>query len=372
MRILHTVEFYHPAIGGAERVVQRISEGLVARGHEVVVATSHDPRRDNTVLGGVQIASFKVTGNHVRSMRGEVAGYQAWIGRERFDVVMNYAAQAWPTDAALPVLRRIGGAKVLATCGFSGMYGVRRLVYASYFRMLAKRIREYDALVYHTATGADAAFGHRYGGGEQVVIPNGVDAREFGTADSGFRDRHGIQSRYMLLHVGNHYRIKGHRDLMLIPNLVRGLDVTLVVIGDDAGGARSCWAACSRAARRDSGVSLLSGVPRQEVVAAFSEADLLLLTSGFEVAPLVLVEAMAAGVPFVSYDVGNARELAGGLVVAGRKAMGGAVRVLLEDQDQRRALSRAGRAQARGLEWETIIDRYEALYAGIVDRKRSA
>jgi len=39
MRLILTVERYAPAIGGAERVVQRIGEGLAARGHGVTVVT---------------------------------------------------------------------------------------------------------------------------------------------------------------------------------------------------------------------------------------------------------------------------------------------------------------------------------------------
>ena len=179
MRILHTVEFYHPHVGGAERVVQRISEGLVRRGHDVVVATSWDPTRTDDRHNAVEIVPFRVRGNYVRGMTGELSGYQNWLRQGRFDLVMNYAAQAWPTDAALPILHHLNAATVLATCGFSGRYGIRRVLYAGYFRMLRQRIREYDALIYHHEGGADAAFGRRYGRGRHVVIPNGADAPGF-------------------------------------------------------------------------------------------------------------------------------------------------------------------------------------------------
>jgi glycosyltransferase involved in cell wall biosynthesis len=116
---------------------------------------------------------------------------------------------------------------------------------------------------------------------------------------------------------------------------------------------------------------MLQGLPREEIVAAFLDADLFLLTSAFEVAPLVLVEAMAAGVPFVSYDVGNARALAGGVVVKGPREMAAAVRDLVGDDERRGALGRAGReVQRQALDWETIVDRYEALYASLVAGKR--
>jgi glycosyltransferase involved in cell wall biosynthesis len=51
-------------------------------------------------------------------------------------------------------------------------------------------------------------------------------------------------------------------------------------------------------------------LPRQDVVALFHAADLFLLPSNIECAPLVLYEAMAGGTPWMSTDVGNAAEIA--------------------------------------------------------------
>jgi glycosyltransferase involved in cell wall biosynthesis len=369
VRILHTVEFYDPHVGGAERVVQRISEGLGRRGHEVVVATSWDPARTEDRINGVQVAPFRIRGNYVRGMTGEVSRYQDWLRLGQFDVVMNYAAQAWPTDAALPILEQLTAASVLAPCGFSGRYGIRRVLYAGYFRMLRDRIRAYDALVYHHEGGADAAFGRRYGRGQQVVISNGADAAEF-TGVPPFRSRYNVKTRDLVLHVGNHHRVKGHADLLRVLHALQESDATLVVIGEDPGGWGSCWDACARAARLEPRFVVLRGIPRIDVVSAFHDADVVLLPSAFEAAPLVLVEAMAAGVPFVSYDVGNARGLPGGLVARGPAEMADAVRGLLADEERRRALGRAGQEfQRRALEWDRIVQQYETLFASLVARR---
>jgi glycosyltransferase involved in cell wall biosynthesis len=338
MRVLLTVEFYHPHVGGSERVVQRIAEGLARRGHRVTVATSWDPARPEGDINGVRVEQFRVRGNRALGMAGEVSRYQQWMLGERFDLVMNYAAQSWPTDATLPVLG----------C-----------------------LRDYDALVYHTETGADVTFGRQYGPPEQVVIPNGADGREFAEGAAGFRERFGIGSRRLLLHVGNHHRVKGHADLVQLLRSLGGLDVVLALIGDDPGGWRSCWQACASAARGDPRLLLLRALPRSDVVAAFLEADVVVLTSRFEAAPLVLVEAMAAGVPFVSYRVGSAPVLPGGVVVSGVSDMAQAVRDLLADDARRRALGRAGREyQRRVLDWEALVDRYEALFRSLVARRQ--
>jgi len=116
---------------------------------------------------------------------------------------------------------------------------------------------------------------------------------------------------------------------------------------------------------------MLRGIPRSDLVAAYRAADLFLLTSQFEVAPLVLIEAMAASCPFISYAVGNALELEGGLVVRGPKMMAETVNTLLRDDRDRQQLGARGKAfQRRFLEWDAIIDRYEQLYTSLVGEQK--
>src|SRR4030095_5092779 len=55
LRILHTVQLYHPHVGGREEVVKQISERLVQRGHHVTVATGFDANRNSSPLNGVEI-----------------------------------------------------------------------------------------------------------------------------------------------------------------------------------------------------------------------------------------------------------------------------------------------------------------------------
>lgn len=62
MKILHTCESYWPAICGVQEVVQRVSEELAARGHEVTVATSYNAQRDVKKINDVTIEQFNSIG----------------------------------------------------------------------------------------------------------------------------------------------------------------------------------------------------------------------------------------------------------------------------------------------------------------------
>jgi glycosyltransferase involved in cell wall biosynthesis len=60
MRVLMLAQFYYPVIGGEERHVLALSEALVERGHEVVVATMpHVSRADTEVIRGVTVKGLR-------------------------------------------------------------------------------------------------------------------------------------------------------------------------------------------------------------------------------------------------------------------------------------------------------------------------
>ena len=55
---------------------------------------------------------------------------------------------------------------------------------------------------------------------------------------------------------------------------------------------------------------MMTELDRASTVAAFCQSDLFLFPSHIECSPIVLFECMAAGLPFLSSDVGNAAEIA--------------------------------------------------------------
>ena len=98
-------------------------------------------------------------------------------------------------------------------------------------------------------------------------------------------------------------------------------------------------------------------------------ADIGLYTSDAESFCLSILEAMCFGCPSVSTRVGGIPEVVednqtGLLVPAGDvDALAAALQTLIDDEPQRLALGRAGRARARDrFSAEVIVPRYEALY----------
>lgn len=383
MRILHAVEFYSPSVGGAQEVVRQISRRLAARGHDVTVATSADPRRRESCIEGVTVAPFAVSGNHVNGLTGDVEAYRRFVTAGRFDVVMVYAAQQWTCDALLDALPGLPGAKVFAPCGFSGLKSKR---YRRYFADMPELLRRFDRLIFHSATYQDHRFAEAHGLHDRcVVVPNGCGRDEFEDLPTDFRSRYGIPTdEPLILTVGSHTGIKGHAEAIRTLLSRHMPPATLVIIGNDVPGLGGCRWTCAmraRAARWLAGGRkrvLLLDPPRRDVLAAYQAADVFLFLSNVECSPLVLFEAAASETPFVTADVGNASEIAewtgGGVVVpttqttsGKRKAdMTAAARLvagMLEDQDQAAAFGHAGRHRwMESFTWETITEKYEAVY----------
>jgi glycosyltransferase involved in cell wall biosynthesis len=123
-----------------------------------------------------------------------------------------------------------------------------------------------------------------------------------------------------------------------------------------------------------------TNLPRPVLVQAFLNADLFVFASNIEYSPLVLFEACAAGLPFISGPVGNSEEIArwtgGGIICPAQKDKFGYTRVdpavlaskiddLLSEPALRQALSQAGRkAWQDTYNWGAISRRYEATLRG--------
>jgi glycosyltransferase involved in cell wall biosynthesis len=358
MRLVHTVERYAPFIGGAERVVQRVSEGLAARGHDVVVATSGD--RSSEVENGVRVERFPVRGNSARGIRGNAGALLRLVDEVAPDVVFNYAAQTWHADVFGPLADRSRDYQlVLAPCGFSALHDPS---YGNYFSRMRAWLPHYDALVFHSREYRDWAFAVASDAPADAmyVIPNAAD-------DPPARRVRG-DSETVFATVGSHVRSKGHGEFVAAvrriasQTVARGVVVAPPRLGFDF--ARGCQPSCFlESLRRDRVIRFVDGRRAGSVEAVLATADVFLFPSRIECAPLVIIEAMAAGLPWVSYDVGNVRELPGGIVVDGFEELVEAGARLARAPDERAGLGSAGRdAWRERHRWPDAIDAYERLF----------
>lgn len=361
MRIGLTVGYFDPQVGGSEEVVKRLAMGLSDRGHEVIVATSPDPRRDMGRMVA-PVVEFAVRGNAAGGMAGEVLRYQRFLLDSDRDLWLFYAAQIWSTDAALPLLADIPASCVVVPCGYSALHDPK---FAAYFDQLPRLLERADALVYMSRGYQDYEHDIAAGLVELArIIPNGAADDEFERI-SPRDDRIGCT----VLCVANHYRPKGHRAVIrAFRRAARPVD-RLVIVGEVHGRnpRSSCWLDCRLAALRDRRIHLVDHASRGEVVRWYQDADIFLFGSKVEAAPLVIIEAMAAALPFVTTPVGNVDDYPDSGLVVPEADLEDALSRLLPDAGERERLGRNGRARwDHDHRWSIVIDSYERLFQEIV------
>lgn len=424
MRALFACEFYHPSVGGVQEVMRQIAERMVERGHGVTVATSYLPERRNRTWNGVEIAEFKASGSSVRGLSGEIDAYRRYVLASGFDVLMVKAAQQWTFDALLPVLDRIEKPKVFVPCGFSGLY---EPTYAAYYRAMPEALAKFDRLLFYASDYRDIRMARASGLSNLTVLANGASEREFNAPrDRAFRTRLGIPTEaFVVLTVGTFSGgMKGQRELAEAFELAdfAGRPAVLILNGNTSSEPYRWYSARSmpsriarrgisqlrrlgRASEQPSSDPLSSAVDRineqapakraittdlarPELAQAYLNSDLFVFASRVEYSPLVLFEAAAAGLPFLSVPVGNSEEIAGwtgggvicpasfdqrGYTCVDPAVLAEWISRLAADPARLASLGRTGRAAwSARFTWDKIADQYEAMFKEVIETRSPA
>jgi glycosyltransferase involved in cell wall biosynthesis len=432
VKILFCVEFYYPSVGGAQEVVRQLAERMAKRGNTVAIATSKIASRTSDVIGNVKIYDFDVSGNSVRGMDGEIDRYKSFLAKNDADVVFFYAAQQWTFDAAWDVLPIMSAKKVLVPCGYSGLYDP---AYTDYFEKMPKILAAMDAVVYHAESYRDIDFAKLHNLGNSVIIPNGADIKEFDVPlDPKFRESIGAdESTRILLTVGTITGMKGHIEIaeafakaefgsqkvLLLLNgnrpeqkglrasairqfiaLIRGygmyyairhaIKVILLLAGFKIGKATSIESWVANTQKNSNGRKCIQivNLKRPQLIQAFLQSDLFVFASNIEYSPLVLFEACAAGLPFLTVPVGNSKEIINwtqggemcdaprderGYTRAQPDVLARRIEELLMNPDRLKTLGRNGRhASAMRFNWDNLTCEYERVFQKIVTNNIAA
>lgn len=176
------------------------------------------------------------------------------------------------------------------------------------------------------------------------VVHCGIDPSRFAAVDRVGRD--GVE----VLCVGQLLPRKGQRVLLdaMARLRDRGVDVRLTLVGDGPSRA-ALEVAVDELDLRDR-VKLTGAVGQDDIRALYAAADVFCLPSFAEGVPVVLMEAMATGLPVVTTPIAGVPELvdasSGVLVAPGRAdLLAEAIEVLARDPARRGAMGRAGRAK---------------------------
>jgi glycosyltransferase involved in cell wall biosynthesis len=205
-----------------------------------------------------------------------------------------------------------------------------------------------------------------------VTIPNGVDLERFHPPTA--EERHAARAAFRLseddrvaLLIGHDLVRKGVK--VAIEALACTESVLLLVVGGDADTAED---ARSRAEKLGVASRVLFAGTRSDIPVMMAASDVFLLPSAYEANALVILEALAAGLPVISTRVGFAPEIIedgtnGFLVEADPAQIARRLEeVVASDRD---AWTADARASAAGHGWRSTAEEYVALLTDIRDSR---
>lgn len=377
---------YPPAPGGAETHVAALADGLVKRGHDVVVHTSDlfteypFARRElPTEINGVRIVRHKA---------------QRWLGSwtampsmdkalrdERADILHAHSYGYYQTVSAARVARRAGSPFVF-TPHFHPPWSMeggalRRALRGVFDPMVGQPVVNAADRVVFVSSGERAEMKRhlRVPDERSVVIPNGFYPERFDPIPKGalFRDRYKIgASERLVVFAGRLASNKGLTVLVDAFSQLEAKNTRLVLAGEDQGWSQRLVEQATRLGVADRLVFTghLDDATYRSCLAA---SDVFVLPSEWEAFGIVLAEAMACGVPCVATRVGGAPDVVkegvtGRLVEFGdARALARALDSVLADRLVAFQLGAAGRLRAlREFSWSAVVDRTVKLYEELV------
>ncbi len=374
MKIGIVSEFYYPLLGGVSEHIRSVSRELKKLGHEVVVISGHMKGEQRNPGPRVIRLGRSLTVPYNNSLSRVSAGWRlsakldALLETENFDL-LHLHSPLQPTLTHLAMRR--------ARCPLVGTfhsYYPRDILSELFKRPLGRMLTRIDR--YLPVSQAAQEPMERIFSADYHIIPNGVDYELFssGSAD-GRRQLPGLDpDKLRILFVGAMVKRKG------LPHLIEAFreillnrdDVELLVVGDGPG---------RRAIDRGLDIHMRSRIHfvgavtnRSKLAEYYASADIFCAPSlGRESFGMVLLEAMAAGLPVVAYDIEGYRDVvtqgSDGLLVqrGNTSALASALRFFLESPNERARYGEQGRVVARNLDWSEIARRVEAVYLELLD-----
>lgn len=388
MRIVHVYKDYYPVLGGIENHVKVLAEAQAQAGLQVaVLATERGPRTTVEDRGGVRV----IKAGRIATIASAPLSFSLPIILARLQPDITHLHFPYPLgEAAHTLLGRARRTIITYHSDVVRQQGMLRLYRPLLWRVLAKADRIIATSPNYVAS---SPYLQRFAG-KCVIIPLGVDVDRFREADpaqiAGIRAKYGRgageRPAAILLFVGRLRYYKGLDDLLQAMALLR--DATnvspallppcppAVLLVGGSGPMEPAWRTLAQELGIADRVHFLGDVPDETLPALYHAADLYVLPANAraEAFGIAMVEAMAAGRPAISTEVGSGTSYVNlhgqtGLIVPPRdpQALAQAIAALLADDGLRRRLGAQAQARVRAeFSQNVMIERVLSLYRELV------
>lgn len=357
-------------IGGGERHLADLANGLVSRGHEILaaIAPGSPVRAELSSLPPERIIELPM--RNALSVRSGLK-LSRLVRDQRIEIIHAHLARDYPLAAL--AAGRSGAQLVLTRHVLFPLSKIHRLTSRRTSRVIAVSEAVADGLRAQNIFSPDKI----------VTIHNGIDVERFarGRGGTGVPSVNRAQDARATLRirvgmVGHLAPIKGQEEFIRAAAIICGTrgDVDFIIAGEDKsrdGENRRIIENLIRDLGLKDRVQLTGWI--DDVATLLGTLDLFVSPARSEPFGLSIVEAMAAGVPVIATASEGAREIidageSGRLVPIGEvEALAKAIEELLDDAHERDRLARHALVEARTkFSLQQMVDSTEQLYREVI------
>ncbi|MBS1667941.1 MAG: N-acetyl-alpha-D-glucosaminyl L-malate synthase BshA [Bacteroidetes bacterium] len=361
----------YPTFGGSGVLATELGKALADKGHQVHFITYQQPVRLNEFNANIFYHEVRVSNYPLF----DFPPYETALSSTMVDVIMNNHLDLLHVHYAIPhasaaylakkILEKMGKKiPVITTLHGTDITLVGRD--KTFAPVVAFSIDESDAITAVSNDLREQTYKIFDIKGEIEVIHNFVDVNRFQKKPiDAFRKVIAQNGEKILVHASNFRKLKRVQDVVRIfAEVNKVIPGKLLFVGDgpERPGAEDL---CRELGLCDE-IRFVGKQEQMEEILAV--ADLFLLTSEYESFGLAALEAMAAGVPVISTNVGGLPEInldgvTGFLADVGDvKSMSAHAIEILQDDNVLKKFKANAIAQAKKFDIHNIVPQYEALY----------
>lgn len=351
MKILFPATHYYPVIGGIETWTQNIAEGLSEKAEVFVVTGKVKNQKKEEETNGVKVwrTSLFVLSNLSASPVFYSLSLLPFVFLKSLTLIKKEKIDILHCQGFLSSLM-----------GFL-LFKLTKVPYIVTVQRLERRGNPVKEMVYRRALcciGASRAikgYFEALGAKNIEVVPNGIDLERFKNLEA--KQHQG----FIVITVARLEKVKG------IEYLIRAVkDFQLLIIGD--GSERKNLENLAKSLNLGSNVRFLGSIPNNNIPKYLADADCFCLPSLKEGFGIVILEAMAAGLPVVATKIGGILDLIEdnktGLLVEPKNSeeISQAVFKIYSQPDFAQKLVQNAKINLERYNWQNIVQRVYEIY----------
>lgn len=381
MKIVFTVYTYFPLKDGVQAITQSHAEGLVKKGHEVtVITTNHNNLEKYDIVNGVKIIRVDIETKHAIH-RGNKSNYRQIIMREceDCDVLINVCTQIVSTDWVFKILNELRCKKVLYMHGMIDFKWKRNdfrtvkniasklwnsLRWGLYYLYIPTQIKKYDLIINLHEFDKFTKFCKNKKINKYKIIENGINESEWENLD-----KKKTSDKDYFICISNYIQGKNQEFVLKAFYRTKSCKSKLIFMGSSK--TNYLYRLKNLKEKYDKlygyrNIEFLYDIDRALVPTYLDGAKGFLNGSIHEVFPMVIIEAMQSGIPFISTNVGCVSFLPGGIIVKDIEEMSYWIDMLEDNIEVANLLGRAGKVYVKShLKQEYKLEQLEKYITNI-------